>query len=163
MQQRRQRKLCYVSIVPSLTTVARPVGFTLENIDLTIQPGQLVGIVGPVGSSKSSLLMAILREINPQTLSIGNTHDVGLVGRTVSTFIWRLRFLGGGRSVVSYVTMKFKTASRAKNKVYPIFSVWVNTKKTYMASVPKSTHLMEFSCLGWRFLIEDEGLGDTSP
>ncbi|CAM9207978.1 unnamed protein product, partial [Sphacelaria rigidula] len=39
--------------------------FTLKSIDLTVEPGQLVGIVGPVGSAKSSLLMAVLREIVP--------------------------------------------------------------------------------------------------
>ncbi|CAM9886717.1 unnamed protein product [Scytosiphon promiscuus] len=45
----------------------RPQGaLTLDAIDLRIEPGQLVGIVGPVGSSKSSLLMAVLREIAPE-------------------------------------------------------------------------------------------------
>eukprot|EP00752_Nemacystus_decipiens_P006704 g6027.t1 len=41
-------------------------GLTLDAIDLSIEPGQLVGVVGPVGSSKSSLLMAVLREISPE-------------------------------------------------------------------------------------------------
>ncbi|CAM9867450.1 unnamed protein product, partial [Ectocarpus sp. 12 AP-2014] len=44
-------------------------GFTLDAIDLRIEPGQLVGVVGPVGSSKSSLLMAMLREITPERTS----------------------------------------------------------------------------------------------
>ncbi|CAN0301123.1 unnamed protein product, partial [Scytosiphon promiscuus] len=39
---------------------------TLDEIDLRIEAGQLVGIVGPVGSSKSSLLMAVLGEIAPE-------------------------------------------------------------------------------------------------
>ncbi|CAM9714184.1 unnamed protein product [Sphacelaria rigidula] len=39
--------------------------FVLESIDLTVEPGQLVGIVGPVGSAKSSLLMALLKEMAP--------------------------------------------------------------------------------------------------
>ncbi|CBN77893.1 conserved unknown protein [Ectocarpus siliculosus] len=42
-------------------------GLTLDAIDLRIEPGQLVGVVGPVGSSKSSLLMAVLREIAPES------------------------------------------------------------------------------------------------
>ena len=42
-------------------------GFVLDAIDLRIEPGTLVGIVGPVGSSKSSLLMAVLREISPES------------------------------------------------------------------------------------------------
>eukprot|EP00903_Cladosiphon_okamuranus_P016201 g14950.t2 len=44
-------------------------GLTLDAIDLRIEPGQLVGVVGPVGSSKSSLLMAVLREIAPERLA----------------------------------------------------------------------------------------------
>ncbi|CAN0314228.1 unnamed protein product, partial [Scytosiphon promiscuus] len=42
---------------------------TLDAIDLRIQPGQLVGVIGPVASSKSSLLMAVLREIAPERAS----------------------------------------------------------------------------------------------
>lgn len=42
-----------------------PGGLALEAIDLRIEPGQLVGVVGPVGSSKTSLLMAIMKEITP--------------------------------------------------------------------------------------------------
>lgn len=36
-----------------------------------MEPGQLVGIVGPVGSSKSTLLMALLQEIAP----IGESYE----------------------------------------------------------------------------------------
>jgi len=38
---------------------------TLHNINLTVQPGQLVMVVGEVGSGKSSLLSAILGEMHP--------------------------------------------------------------------------------------------------
>lgn len=51
----------------SLPTNFRPGDLTLDAIDLRVEPGQLVGVVGPVGSSKSSLLMAVLREIAPET------------------------------------------------------------------------------------------------
>ncbi|CAN0033043.1 unnamed protein product [Ectocarpus fasciculatus] len=52
-------------------------GLTLDAIDLRIEPGQLVGVVGPVGSSKSSLLMAVLREIAPERASgVGGTTAV---------------------------------------------------------------------------------------
>lgn len=36
---------------------------TLKNINLKIEPGQLVAIVGDVGSGKSSLLLALLKEM----------------------------------------------------------------------------------------------------
>lgn len=42
-------------------------GNVLEDINLQVGPGQLVGVVGPVGSSKSSLLMAMLQEMFPLT------------------------------------------------------------------------------------------------
>ncbi|VVC26208.1 Hypothetical protein CINCED_3A017920 [Cinara cedri] len=43
---------------------------SLENINLTVIPGRLVAIIGPVGAGKSSLLQAILREIPLSTGSI---------------------------------------------------------------------------------------------
>ncbi|XP_060872658.1 probable multidrug resistance-associated protein lethal(2)03659 isoform X2 [Metopolophium dirhodum] len=36
---------------------------TLENINLTVTPGRLVAIIGPVGAGKSSLVQAILQEL----------------------------------------------------------------------------------------------------
>lgn len=42
----------------------------MDTINLRIEPGQLVGVVGPVGSSKSSLLMAMLREIAPERQAV---------------------------------------------------------------------------------------------
>ncbi|XP_008186888.2 probable multidrug resistance-associated protein lethal(2)03659 [Acyrthosiphon pisum] len=36
---------------------------TLENINLTVTPGRLVAIIGPVGAGKSSLIQAILQEL----------------------------------------------------------------------------------------------------
>lgn len=46
----------------------------MDSINLRIEPGQLVGVVGPVGSSKSSLLMAVLREIAPERLAVMGTR-----------------------------------------------------------------------------------------
>lgn len=45
---------------------------TLENVNLLVQPGTLVAIIGPVGSGKSSLIQAILGEleINSGTIDV---------------------------------------------------------------------------------------------
>ena len=37
---------------------------TLQNINLQVKPGQLVAIVGPVGSGKSSLISCLLGEMD---------------------------------------------------------------------------------------------------
>lgn len=54
--------------------------FTLEAINLRVEPGELIGVVGSVGSSKSSLLMAVLREIVPETLSAVGSGANGVSG-----------------------------------------------------------------------------------
>ncbi|XP_075979217.1 putative multidrug resistance-associated protein lethal(2)03659 [Anticarsia gemmatalis] len=40
--------------------------YTLDNISMTVSPGQFIGIAGPVGSGKSSLLQLILGELKPK-------------------------------------------------------------------------------------------------
>ena len=52
---------------------------TLNSIDLTIKKGKLYTIVGPVGSGKSSLLLAILGELNI------NKGDVAINGTIAYT------------------------------------------------------------------------------
>ncbi|XP_016663044.1 probable multidrug resistance-associated protein lethal(2)03659 [Acyrthosiphon pisum] len=49
---------------------------TLDNINLTVKPGRLVAIIGPVGAGKSSLIQAILQEL---PLSEGNISLRGVV------------------------------------------------------------------------------------
>ncbi|KAJ3655115.1 hypothetical protein Zmor_014255 [Zophobas morio] len=49
---------------------------TLNNIDLTATPGKLVAVIGPVGSGKSSLFHAILKEL---TLSEGSLSVNGTI------------------------------------------------------------------------------------
>lgn len=53
-------------------------GFVLEDVNLTIPPGTLVGVIGPNGSGKSTLLKAILG------LAPVSTGTVRLDGRPVS-------------------------------------------------------------------------------
>ncbi|VVC26205.1 Hypothetical protein CINCED_3A020489 [Cinara cedri] len=49
---------------------------SLENINLTVTPGRLVAIIGPVGAGKSSIIQAILREL---PLSEGTVSVRGIV------------------------------------------------------------------------------------
>ncbi|XP_050059315.1 probable multidrug resistance-associated protein lethal(2)03659 isoform X2 [Aphis gossypii] len=49
---------------------------TIENINLTVKPGHLTAIIGPVGAGKSSLIHAILRELS---LSEGSILVHGVV------------------------------------------------------------------------------------
>ncbi|XP_008188570.1 multidrug resistance-associated protein 4 isoform X1 [Acyrthosiphon pisum] len=49
---------------------------TLENINLSVAPGRLIGIIGPVGAGKSSLFQAILREL---PLSEGSLDVHGVI------------------------------------------------------------------------------------
>ncbi|GBP63231.1 hypothetical protein EVAR_56612_1 [Eumeta japonica] len=49
---------------------ASEVASTLQDIDIEILKGKLVGIIGPVGSGKSSLLQTILGELNLESGSI---------------------------------------------------------------------------------------------
>ncbi|XP_063966914.1 ATP-binding cassette sub-family C member 4-like isoform X1 [Lytechinus pictus] len=55
------------------------VGFSLKDIDFSLQAGELVAIIGPVGSGKSSLLMAMMNELPTQT------GDVIMSGRIAYT------------------------------------------------------------------------------
>lgn len=43
---------------------------TLSNVNVTIKKGKLIGVVGPVGAGKSSLLQALLRELPLESGSI---------------------------------------------------------------------------------------------
>lgn len=57
----------------------------LDDINLEIEPGMLIGVVGAVGSSKRSLLMALLREILPQQEEDGVSYAAALVSGRVSS------------------------------------------------------------------------------
>ena len=45
----------------------------LSNINVKVEPGSLVAVVGPVGSGKSSLLSAILGEMYKQSGYVNTT------------------------------------------------------------------------------------------
>ena len=56
-----------------------PQHFTLSNINVTIQKGQLVAIVGRVGCGKSTLLSSLLGEVKVLSGTVSATTDVGYV------------------------------------------------------------------------------------
>nr|XP_022908005.1 probable multidrug resistance-associated protein lethal(2)03659 [Onthophagus taurus] len=49
---------------------------TLSNVNLVVKPGKLVAIIGPVGSGKSSLLHAILKELPIRSGSININGEI---------------------------------------------------------------------------------------
>jgi ABC-type Mn2+/Zn2+ transport system ATPase subunit len=61
----------------------------LIDVDLTVEPGDLIGIVGPSGSGKSTLLKAMLGTVKPVSGKIRRAPDVtvGLVPQ-VETIDW---------------------------------------------------------------------------
>lgn len=57
--------------------------FVLKNISLTLKQGQLLGVCGMVGSGKSSLVNAILGELEPVKGSLlVRTKEIGFVGQS---------------------------------------------------------------------------------
>lgn len=53
----------------------------LSRLSLSVSPGDLVGIVGPVGSSKSSLLLSVLGELRVLFGSVSCKGSIALVGQ----------------------------------------------------------------------------------
>lgn len=49
---------------------------TLDNLNIDFPKGKLIGVIGPVGSGKSSLLQAILREL---PMEFGSIHIDGTI------------------------------------------------------------------------------------
>jgi len=53
----------------------------LKNINLDIKNGELIGIIGGVGSGKTSLLYSILNEMNKEegSIRINRNNKIGLI------------------------------------------------------------------------------------
>ena len=58
-------------------------GFTLKNVSFSLAPGQIVAVVGPVGSGKSTLINGIIGEAQatPESL-VSKQGNVALAGQT---------------------------------------------------------------------------------
>jgi ABC-type Mn2+/Zn2+ transport system ATPase subunit len=63
-------------IVADRVTVAYGVDPVIVDIDLTIEPGDMIGIVGPSGSGKSTLLKALLGGIGPRSGTVTRRPDL---------------------------------------------------------------------------------------
>ncbi|XP_065933440.1 ATP-binding cassette sub-family C member 4-like isoform X2 [Magallana gigas] len=56
--------------------------FSLKNIDLDIKKGELLAVVGPVGSGKTSLLLSLLKELPPETGQVCVQGRLGYMAQT---------------------------------------------------------------------------------
>lgn len=65
--------------------------YTLQDVNLRVQPGTLVAIIGPVGSGKSSLIQAILRELPVETGSIDINGSVSYASQEPWLFTGTVR------------------------------------------------------------------------
>jgi len=63
-------------VVADRVTVAYGAEPVIVDVDLTIEPGDMIGIVGPSGSGKSTLLKALLGGITPQSGSVTRRADL---------------------------------------------------------------------------------------
>ncbi len=88
------------SLIARSVTVTRGALTVLDSIDLTLAPGRRVGLVGPNGVGKSTLLAALAGQVSPDSGSIDlapATANVGLLpqepvrstGETVREFLSR--------------------------------------------------------------------------
>jgi ATP-binding cassette subfamily B protein len=103
----------------------------LEDISLTIQPGELVAIIGPIGAGKSTLLRLLSRQLEP------STGYISLDGRDLKTIA--LSHLRRSLSFVTQDTFLFAT-SMAENISFddperPLESIWAAANATQLAEM----------------------------
>lgn len=70
---------------------APPMPVTLNGLNAALQKGQLIGVVGPVGAGKSSLLQAILRELPVESGSIQTNGTTSYAGQVPWVFAGTVR------------------------------------------------------------------------
>ncbi|GFN98107.1 multidrug resistance-associated protein 4 [Plakobranchus ocellatus] len=64
---------------------------TLDDVSLRVGPAELMAVIGPVGSGKSSLLMTILGELQPQSGSVKSRGTVAYVSQQPWVFSGSVR------------------------------------------------------------------------
>lgn len=65
--------------------------YTLQNINLECEKGKLIGVIGPVGAGKSSLLQMILGELPPKTGDIIVNGKLSYAGQDAWVFASTIR------------------------------------------------------------------------
>lgn len=65
--------------------------FILRNVNISLQKSKLIGIIGPVGSGKSSLLKVILRELPLESGSVRVNGTVSYANQEPWTFEGTIR------------------------------------------------------------------------
>jgi zinc transport system ATP-binding protein len=87
----------------TIRLAGRPV---LDNVDLSVDPGEIVTLIGPNGSGKTTFLRAVLGLIRPDRgevrrragLSVGYVPQRVEIDRTLPLTLRRFIMLGGGRN-----------------------------------------------------------------
>ncbi|KNC31637.1 putative multidrug resistance-associated protein lethal(2)03659 [Lucilia cuprina] len=65
--------------------------YTLDDVNLRVQPGTLVAIIGPVGAGKSSLIQSILGELHPESGTIKTNGTVSYASQEPWLFTGTVR------------------------------------------------------------------------
>ncbi|KAL5274290.1 ABCC4 family protein [Megaselia abdita] len=65
--------------------------YTLDNVNLRVQPGTLVAIIGPVGAGKSSIIQTILGELLPESGTINVNGSVSYASQEPWLFTGTVR------------------------------------------------------------------------
>ncbi|KAM7361614.1 putative multidrug resistance-associated protein lethal(2)03659 [Cochliomyia hominivorax] len=65
--------------------------YTLDDVNLRVQPGTLVAIIGPVGAGKSSLIQSILGELRPESGTIKTNGTVSYASQEPWLFTGTVR------------------------------------------------------------------------
>ncbi len=118
------------TLVASGLTVVRGPLVVLEDISLTVAPGDRIGVVGPNGVGKSALLRALAGEVALDAGRVDlapSTSTVGLLpqepdrrpGETLLGFLARRTGVAAASQVLDAATERLAAGDRAADETYP--------------------------------------------
>ncbi|KAL0104939.1 hypothetical protein PUN28_016527 [Cardiocondyla obscurior] len=104
---------------------------TLQNINIKVRPGELIAIVGQVGSGKTSLLNVILRELRLQegSIKVAEMRTVGTISGQVYSNYFRA---GGNWCIIFMVSMLCILTQLAASGGDFFIARWVDLEENYM-------------------------------